>query len=100
MESFEDNIKAGLSSELFDVNTNVLDNDQRQGLESNGAEEVKELMLSKNLSFDEARLLLNRKRMLVLRFDVNMHDSFAKIAFLARNMALILTRVFHSTQSL
>eukprot|EP00128_Syssomonas_multiformis_P002221 Colp12_sorted_trinity150504_noHs@4511 len=62
MSSFQANIAAGLSSETFDLTHNVSNQDNRKGLDN--ADEVKELMEKNGVTFDEARLILTRQRML------------------------------------
>lgn len=52
---FEDDLESGLSSNTFDIGENIANQDQRHGLLQNSKEEIKRLMILKNISFDEAR---------------------------------------------
>lgn len=52
---FEDDLENGLSSGNFDISGNVA-NDSRKGLDENAKAEIRQLMSTHNLSFDEARL--------------------------------------------
>ncbi|KAI3405098.2 hypothetical protein KGF56_002054 [Candida oxycetoniae] len=55
--SFQDDINDGLNSASFDLEANNLTReDPRNGLDEQAKEEIKRIMKSKSMSFDEARL--------------------------------------------
>ncbi|CAG8484568.1 16169_t:CDS:2 [Acaulospora morrowiae] len=58
--SFQADIETGLTSETFDLNQNVVGKDDRPGLEN--AEEIKEIMKTEGLKFDQARLLMMQRK--------------------------------------
>lgn len=53
---FEDDLENGLNSNTFDIESNILNSDTRAGLLQEAKEEIKKLMTSHDISFDEARL--------------------------------------------
>lgn len=56
-DNFVQDLEAGLSSKNFDiVSQNRLDS--RKGLDEGSKEEIKKLMHDRNITFDDARLLL------------------------------------------
>ncbi|CAJ0880257.1 10168_t:CDS:2 [Entrophospora sp. SA101] len=52
--SFRQDIEHGLSSETFDLHQNVVDGDDRSGLDD--ASEIRRIMKREGLNFDQARL--------------------------------------------
>lgn len=61
--SFAADIEAGLSSDAFDLNANLLDGDSRAGLDSAGKAEVLKIMKSQRVNFDEARRIQMERRL-------------------------------------
>jgi len=61
--SFTADIEAGLSSDAFDLSTNVTAGDSRGGLDLQGKKEVLKIMKQESCSFDEARRILMEKRL-------------------------------------
>ncbi|KAI9013823.1 hypothetical protein CLU79DRAFT_838731 [Phycomyces nitens] len=59
--SFENDIEDGLTSSQFDLEANLEENDNRAGLKDK--EEILKIMKKNNVSFDEARLI-RQKRLL------------------------------------
>lgn len=60
-ESFRDDLENGLTSTNFDIlNDNA--NDQREGLDDEAKEEIKRIMNTENVSFDNARLLYTERK--------------------------------------
>lgn len=55
-ESFEDDLEAGLSSNNFDIASNISSNDSRKGLLESAKLQIKDIMAAEGLSFDDARL--------------------------------------------
>lgn len=62
LPGFQDDLDAGFSSNTFDINTNIANNDPRT-LDENAKEAIRKLMLEHNLTFDEARLRYFRDHM-------------------------------------
>ncbi|EYE97279.1 DUF2015 domain-containing protein [Aspergillus ruber CBS 135680] len=60
--SFTGDLEAGLSSSQFDITANVADGDLRAGLDEAGKLEVKRIMKSQKVDFDEARRLYTQQR--------------------------------------
>lgn len=60
--SFTGDLEAGLSSSQFDIAANVADGDARAGLDDAGKLEVKKIMKSERVGFDEARRLYTQRR--------------------------------------
>ena len=60
--SFTGDLEAGLSSSQFDIAANVADGDARAGLDEAGKLEVKKIMKSERVGFDEARRLYTQRR--------------------------------------
>lgn len=60
--SFEGDVNDGLSSLNFDLEANNL-NDTRKGLSETAKEEIKKIMNTKGVSFDEARLEYTRSEL-------------------------------------
>lgn len=54
--SFEDDLEAGLSSNNFDIASNISNSDSRKGLLEQAKLEIKEMMAAESISFDDARL--------------------------------------------
>ncbi|KAG0011504.1 hypothetical protein BGZ81_002141 [Podila clonocystis] len=59
--AFARNIEEGLSSANFDLQLNVINHDQRQGLEN--TDEIRQLMSEHGCDFDQARLLRQQRMM-------------------------------------
>lgn len=53
---FEDDLEEGLSSNNFDIQSNIASNDTRKGLLEEAKQEIRVIMNDQGLSFDEARL--------------------------------------------
>ncbi|RLV92772.1 hypothetical protein JA1_002948 [Spathaspora sp. JA1] len=64
--SFDEDMADGLTSDAFDIEQNIQTGDKRRGLTLSAKREIKRLMKSMKLSFDEARLRYTR-----LQFDQN-----------------------------
>ncbi|ODM20469.1 hypothetical protein SI65_03522 [Aspergillus cristatus] len=60
--SFIGDLEAGLSSSQFDITANVADGDLRAGLDEAGKLEVKRIMKSQKVDFDEARRIYTQQR--------------------------------------
>ena len=60
--SFTGDLEAGLSSAEFDIAANVADGDTRAGLDAAGKLEVKKIMKSRKVGFDEARRIYTQNR--------------------------------------
>lgn len=60
--SFTGDLEAGLSSSQFDIAANVADGDPRAGLDEAGKLEIKKIMKSQKVDFDEARRLYMQQR--------------------------------------
>ncbi|KAM9929547.1 hypothetical protein OXX80_009648 [Metschnikowia pulcherrima] len=60
---FQDDMEAGLSSSNFDLHENLLNQDPRS-LDESAKEEIRNLMLQENISFDKARLKYFQDRLL------------------------------------
>ncbi|KAL1920809.1 uncharacterized protein VTP21DRAFT_11444 [Calcarisporiella thermophila] len=58
--NFEQDIEDGLTSETFDLNQNLEQNDTRPGLDS---EEIRLIMKREGVSFDQARLLRQQRKL-------------------------------------
>lgn len=52
---FEDDLENGLSSNTFDIESNISSGDQREGLLQNAKDEIKRIMEERGITFDEAR---------------------------------------------
>jgi hypothetical protein len=50
----------GLTSETFDLEQNIIDGDSRPGLED--SEEIKRIMKTDNVTFDQARLIRQQRK--------------------------------------
>ncbi|KAG0197253.1 hypothetical protein BGX28_009251 [Mortierella sp. GBA30] len=59
--SFEQNIEEGLTSANFDLHQNLLDGDDRHGLEN--ANEIRKIMKKYKCNFDQARLIQQQNKM-------------------------------------
>ncbi|KAF9374400.1 hypothetical protein CPB97_012121 [Podila verticillata] len=59
--TFARNIEEGLSSANFDLQLNVINQDQRQGLEN--TDEIRQLMSDHGYDFDQARLFRQQRMM-------------------------------------
>ena len=70
MGTFEGDINDGLSSLNFDLEANN-SNDSRKGLSEAAKEEVKKIMNTKGISFDEARLEYTRSELNKNNIDEN-----------------------------
>ena len=53
--SFARDLEAGLTSSQFDISANVTDGDTRGGLDERAKHEIKRIMASQKVPFDEAR---------------------------------------------
>ncbi|KAI9694242.1 MAG: hypothetical protein M1820_009100 [Bogoriella megaspora] len=60
--SFQDDVDAGLTSATFDLSANLEDGDERQGLDDEGKEAVKRIMVRRKCTFDEARAIWVKER--------------------------------------
>ncbi|OJJ43717.1 hypothetical protein ASPZODRAFT_154238 [Penicilliopsis zonata CBS 506.65] len=60
--SFAADLEAGLSSSHFNLSANIANGDSRAGLDQNAKEEVKRIMKSQKVTFDEARRLYTEHR--------------------------------------
>lgn len=60
--SFTADLEAGLSSSQFDIAANVADGDTRAGLDQNAKREVRKIMKSRRVDFDEARRIYTEQR--------------------------------------
>ncbi|MCJ1481594.1 hypothetical protein MMC06_001753 [Schaereria dolodes] len=60
--SFANDIESGFSSTEFDLSSNVDAGDSRAGLDQQGKREVRKVMRSKKVGFDEARRLYTEAR--------------------------------------
>jgi hypothetical protein len=60
--SFTADIEAGLSSSQFDITANVADGDTRAGLDQQAKREVRKIMKSRKVNFDEARRIYTEQR--------------------------------------
>ncbi|SHO79422.1 Similar to S.cerevisiae protein YCL012C (Putative protein of unknown function) [Malassezia sympodialis ATCC 42132] len=49
-------VNAGLTSSLFDIESNIQDGDPRVGLDEAGMEQIHRIMHTQGLTFDQARL--------------------------------------------
>jgi len=61
-QSFTGDIEAGLSSSDFDLAANVANSDSRAGLDQKGKREIRKIMKSRSVNFDEARRLYTEQR--------------------------------------
>ncbi|EMG47399.1 hypothetical protein SBY92_002872 [Candida maltosa Xu316] len=68
--SFEDDIANGLTSDNFDLEANN-SNDTRKGLSEDAKLKIKEIMVNKGLSFDEARAEYTRNTLKKNNIDEN-----------------------------
>ncbi|KAF9162588.1 hypothetical protein BGX21_009401 [Mortierella sp. AD011] len=59
--SFEQNIEEGLTSSTFDLHQNLLDGDERHGIEN--ADELRKIMKKYRCNFDQARLIHQQNKM-------------------------------------
>ncbi|KAI1320854.1 hypothetical protein EDD11_009811 [Mortierella claussenii] len=59
--SFEQNIEEGLTSSTFDLQQNLLDGDDRHGIEH--ANEIRKIMKKYRCNFDQARLIHQQNQM-------------------------------------
>ncbi|KAJ9643051.1 hypothetical protein H2201_004855 [Coniosporium apollinis] len=60
--SFRSDIESGFSSSAFDLTGNIESGDSRAGLDERGKEEVRRIMKTRRVNFDEARRILNEER--------------------------------------
>ncbi|KAL1845992.1 hypothetical protein Plec18167_009054 [Paecilomyces lecythidis] len=60
--SFTDDIEAGFTSTDFDLSGNVAEGDSRAGLDRKAKREIRKLMRSRRVNFDEARRLYTEQR--------------------------------------
>jgi hypothetical protein len=60
--SFAGDIEAGLSSETFDLSTNVGEGDSRAGLDDASKREILKIMKKRRMKFDEARRVYMENR--------------------------------------
>ncbi|KAG9002191.1 hypothetical protein FRB95_012618 [Tulasnella sp. JGI-2019a] len=57
LNTFDGQRAAGLSSSTFDIEANMAAGDSRSGLDEVGAAEVRAIMQSQRVNFDQARLI-------------------------------------------
>ncbi|KAJ5166515.1 Protein of unknown function DUF2015 [Penicillium canariense] len=60
--SFTGDLEAGLSSSQFDITANLADGDTRAGLDLKAKREVRNIMKSRKVDFDEARRIYTEQR--------------------------------------
>ena len=60
--SFAEDIEGGLTSEDFDLQQNLRAGDSRSGLDSLGKTEIKKIMKTRQVGFNEARRLYTESR--------------------------------------
>ncbi|KAJ5279890.1 hypothetical protein N7478_005262 [Penicillium angulare] len=60
--SFTGDLEAGLSSSHFDITANVADGDPRAGLDQRAKQEVRKIMKTRKVDFDEARRIYTEQR--------------------------------------
>ncbi|KAJ5545344.1 hypothetical protein N7535_006266 [Penicillium sp. DV-2018c] len=60
--SFSADLEAGLNSSQFDISANIADGDSRAGLDPQGKAEVRKIMKSRKVDFDEARRIYTERR--------------------------------------
>ena len=60
--SFANDIEGGFSSADFDLTSNIASGDSRAGLDEQGKAEVKRIMRSDKVDFDEARRIYTERR--------------------------------------
>ncbi|KAJ5570363.1 UPF0357 protein [Penicillium hispanicum] len=60
--SFAADLEAGLSSSQFDLAANIADGDTRTGLDQRAKQEVRNIMRSRKVGFDEARRIYTEQR--------------------------------------
>ncbi|KAJ9242779.1 hypothetical protein DTO271D3_3735 [Paecilomyces variotii] len=61
-DSFTADIEAGFTSTDFDLSANVAEGDSRAGLDRKAKREIRRLMRSRRVNFDEARRLYTEQR--------------------------------------
>ncbi|KAF9158457.1 hypothetical protein DFQ27_007810 [Actinomortierella ambigua] len=59
--TFQSNIEEGLTSNNFDIQQNLLDGDNRAGLED--VDEIRKIMKKYKCNFDQARLIRQQKKL-------------------------------------
>lgn len=62
LPSFATDIESGLTSSHFDISANVADGDTRAGLDERAKGEIRKIMKSRRVGFDEARRLYTEQR--------------------------------------
>lgn len=60
--SFSNDIESGLTSDDFDLSTNVAAGDSRSGLDGAAKREIQKIMKSRRVGFDEARRMYTEQR--------------------------------------
>ncbi|MCJ1323009.1 hypothetical protein MMC15_008360 [Xylographa vitiligo] len=60
--TFAGDVEGGLTSDDFDLTSNVTSGDTRAGLDEQGKREVKRIMRSKRVDFDEARRIFTERK--------------------------------------
>ncbi|KAJ5902493.1 hypothetical protein N7495_003021 [Penicillium taxi] len=60
--SFTSDLEDGLTSDQFDITTNIADGDSRAGLDQNAKREIRKIMKKRKLDFDEARRIYTEQR--------------------------------------
>ncbi|KAI9865010.1 MAG: hypothetical protein M1824_004108 [Vezdaea acicularis] len=60
--SFAGDIESGLTSGSFDLSSNIMSGDSRQGLDDAGKKEVQRIMKTRRVGFDEARRIYTEQR--------------------------------------
>lgn len=61
--TFADDAAAGLHSSTFDLSGNIENGDARTGLDENGKREIRRIMKTRGIGFDEARHFLVMERL-------------------------------------
>ncbi|EJU03698.1 hypothetical protein DACRYDRAFT_105856 [Dacryopinax primogenitus] len=69
LQTWDSQREQGLSSSLFDIESNLEAGDSRSGLDPQGAEEVRRIMAREGVSFDQARLI--RHKLLLSRHGID-----------------------------
>ncbi|TIB69247.1 hypothetical protein E3Q22_02057 [Wallemia mellicola] len=58
---FNSQLEAGISSNTFNLDENITEDEARQGLDARGVEEIDRMMRREGLTFDQARLKRHNK---------------------------------------
>ncbi|KAJ5675886.1 hypothetical protein N7462_008783 [Penicillium macrosclerotiorum] len=60
--SFTADLEAGLNSSQFNITSNIIDGDQRGGLDLQAKQEIRKIMKHRKVDFDEARRIYTQQR--------------------------------------